>query len=339
MALTVIIREQCASGPQEPALSLSLDAPRVVIGRGKGCDVILPDPTVSARHASIRLQGGANLIVDEGSTNGTLVGNVKLPPQTPRAVADGELVRVGRVWLELRFATGGAMLGSARGQARAVAMDLLARQLESDGEVMAPVVEVVSGLDQGRTIALSDPEREYVIGRSGDADIVLADPLVSRRHVSIVRAGGEWCVRDHGSTRGSVLEGTALSRAPTPWRQGAELAFGETVISFRDPLIAAFEEAMAASDVKMRARELSEPAPRPSPSHRGAPSDAEAPSRIVEAPSEGATLTDDEDDGEKPDVSATPLARRGSGMADALVALVATAVLGISLAGLWWVLG
>ena len=87
MAVTVLIR--AADHGEEP-LALTLDAPRIVIGRGKGCEIQLPDPTVSARHASLRLRGGENLIIDEGSTNGIAVGSVRLPPQTPRALRDGD---------------------------------------------------------------------------------------------------------------------------------------------------------------------------------------------------------------------------------------------------------
>ncbi|HVH46493.1 MAG TPA: FHA domain-containing protein, partial [Labilithrix sp.] len=98
MALvTVVVRS--ASGGTAP--SLTFDGERIVIGRSDGSDVRLPDPSVSQRHASIRAQGSEYALVDEGSTNGTWVGGVKLGPHTPRLVKSGDLVRVGRVWLEL----------------------------------------------------------------------------------------------------------------------------------------------------------------------------------------------------------------------------------------------
>src|SRR5256885_12335862 len=55
------------------APALTFDGPRVVIGRGAGCDVRLPDPSVSHRHATLRTNGPAYQLVDEGSTNGTYV--------------------------------------------------------------------------------------------------------------------------------------------------------------------------------------------------------------------------------------------------------------------------
>ena len=69
MALTIVVR----SGDSDSPPSITFDAPRIVIGRGESCEVRLPDPSVSHRHASIRQRGSDYLVVDEGSTNGTFV--------------------------------------------------------------------------------------------------------------------------------------------------------------------------------------------------------------------------------------------------------------------------
>src|SRR4051812_36771727 len=103
MALTIVVRrgvgrppaEAGAPGSDEPDAAepaLSFDAPRLIIGRGDGCDVRLPDPSVSHRHASIRQRGAEYLVVDEKSTNGTFLAQVRLPPHSPRVVRSGELL-------------------------------------------------------------------------------------------------------------------------------------------------------------------------------------------------------------------------------------------------------
>src|SRR5262245_23419289 len=99
MALTVVVR----SGDLPAPAAITFDAPRIVIGRGEGCEVRLPDPSISHRHASIRQRGTDYVIIDEGSTNGTFVGPVRLSAQAPRMIRSGELIRVGRVWLEVRI--------------------------------------------------------------------------------------------------------------------------------------------------------------------------------------------------------------------------------------------
>ena len=63
MALTIVIR----SGDGQTPAQITFDGPRVVIGRGDGCEVRLPDPSVSHRHDSIRQRGTDYGVIDEGS--------------------------------------------------------------------------------------------------------------------------------------------------------------------------------------------------------------------------------------------------------------------------------
>ena len=65
----------------------------LTIGR-EGCDVVLPDPEVSRRHAVMRvLDSGAVAIEDLGSTNGTYVNDERAEGATP--VNPGDIVRFG----------------------------------------------------------------------------------------------------------------------------------------------------------------------------------------------------------------------------------------------------
>jgi hypothetical protein len=52
--------------------------PPVVLGRSKDCDIQVPDPNVSRRHAELRLEGDTYTLVDLDSTNGIEVGTRKL---------------------------------------------------------------------------------------------------------------------------------------------------------------------------------------------------------------------------------------------------------------------
>jgi hypothetical protein len=55
-----------------PAAAVSLPPDgAIVVGRSRGCDVVVDDPTVSRRHVELRALDGAWLVVDLGSTNGT----------------------------------------------------------------------------------------------------------------------------------------------------------------------------------------------------------------------------------------------------------------------------
>ena len=49
--------------------------PQITIGRSPENVVILPDPTVSRRHATVKVEDGRIVLIDLGSTNGTFVYN------------------------------------------------------------------------------------------------------------------------------------------------------------------------------------------------------------------------------------------------------------------------
>ena len=94
MAVTILVRMEGKEGNGESReLSLTLDAPRVIIGRGEGCEVRLPDLSVSSRHASIRQRGGEYVIVDEGSLNGTYVNRRRVESAK---LEDGDEVQIGK---------------------------------------------------------------------------------------------------------------------------------------------------------------------------------------------------------------------------------------------------
>jgi hypothetical protein len=75
--------------------------PRVVLGRSKDCDIQVPDPNVSRRHAEVRHDGAAYTLVDLDSTNGIEVGGRKLKQL---ALEDGTRFTLGST--EIVFSRG-----------------------------------------------------------------------------------------------------------------------------------------------------------------------------------------------------------------------------------------
>lgn len=321
MALTLRILRGASL---DEASSLTVDAPRIVIGRAKSCDVQLLDPTVSARHACIRLQGGGNVIIDEGSTNGIAVGPVRLPPRTPRVVEDGELVRIGRVWIELRF---GAGMPSSPRKAQALALEHLRDELAAQGEDVMPRLEVVAGPEAGAASAIPT-DGDLVIGRAQDADLRLGDPNLSRRHLAVCTTGEGFSVRDLGSKGGATLDDEEIGSEPLPFKPGQQLRLGSVTIALVDPLPEAADEIRAAADVKMKASELEASPPGSSQEVVSAPEEAFEPS---ESPLLPPVV---EDLAYEPEPSTRWLAT-----VDVMVALVAIALLAVSGFGLMYVLG
>jgi hypothetical protein len=70
-----------------------------VIGRMSECDVTVNDTNVSRRHAEVRTSGTSHVVVDLGSTNGTLVNGQRVVSE--RLIADGDIISVGST--HLRF--------------------------------------------------------------------------------------------------------------------------------------------------------------------------------------------------------------------------------------------
>jgi hypothetical protein len=65
----------------------------VTLGRSRQCDVVLEDPNISRQHAEIRPRGGAWVLTDLGSTNGSLINGRRI--DHPEVVKPGDEIEIG----------------------------------------------------------------------------------------------------------------------------------------------------------------------------------------------------------------------------------------------------
>jgi pSer/pThr/pTyr-binding forkhead associated (FHA) protein len=322
MALTVVVR----SGDLKSQATITFDAPRIVIGRGEGCEIRLPDPSVSHRHASIRQRGNEYVVIDEGSSNGTFVGPVRLSPQAPRIVRSGDLIRVGRIWLELTTAqvmpTQNASLVT-----KEIALALVASSLSAEGALSAPRLFAINGPDVGKELALAEFDRAYVIGRLQSADLALEDPDASRRHIEVLRRGIQIYVRELGSKNGALLDGVPLEpKRDTVWPEHAVLALGGSEFAFEDPVVAALLEIEAGSDEQMQSDDSVDP-PNVLP---GGPDPIDLLREHVGHGSDAPVVR-------VPTRALEPAPRKqGFRTVDVIIALVCLLVIGLSVLGLTW---
>jgi pSer/pThr/pTyr-binding forkhead associated (FHA) protein len=70
-----------------------------------------------------------------------------------------------------------------------------------------------------------------VIGRSREADVVVEDPNVSRRHAEVRPSGGAWIVRDLGSTNGVKVNGRRI-QGPQSLKPGDVIELGTARVTF-----------------------------------------------------------------------------------------------------------
>ena len=99
-----------------------------------------------------------------------------------------------------------------------------ARRIEPVDEIRRQAL-LVGG---GRRNVLSGSR--VVLGRSREADIVLQDPNISRRHAELRREDGSWQIVDLGSTNGIKVNGRRVDSQPL--RQGDQITIGVTDLTF-----------------------------------------------------------------------------------------------------------
>jgi pSer/pThr/pTyr-binding forkhead associated (FHA) protein len=330
MPITVLVRSATSGGS-----GLTFDGTqRIVIGRGASCDVRLPDATVSHRHASLRSQGADFVLFDEGSMNGTFVGGVRVAARTSRIVRSGDLIRVGRVWLEVRL-DHSRITRDVAAVTRELALALVSQAIARAGGDSTTRVQVVEGRDQGATLLLALEDRDYSIGRAADCELPLADGDASRVHVQLRRRGGVVTVRDLGAKNGTWLADTRLPACgEAVWRSTQMMRLGRTVLSLVEPV----DEMLA--QIEGRPDEILAPDESivPPPSSASAANDPSTARprleevTIVEEGRGGSTL------GPGPPARGAQRVRTTWSVTDVVVMSAALGLLLLSIAGLAWLL-
>lgn len=327
MSLTLVVRTD-GTNPE-----LSFDASRVVIGRGAGSDLWLPDPSVSHRHAVVQHQGKDYALVDEGSTNGTYVGEVRVEKGASRLLRNGDLIRVGRVWIEVKIGAASVALDAAMAT-RDVAMALVRAAMDKVGDDIIPQVHVVEGPDVGESLRLLDEGRPYLVGRSDTCDLPLADADTSREHISIVRRGLTVKLNDMGSKNGVYLGDKVLPRdRESVWKSSHMVKLGRTVLALTEPIALALSELEALPD---EVAQVPAPIPEPGPSSPAEPPASVDAARPSMRAGKGAAPIAAE-----PEPAITPAPRAPkpkTHAADVTVVLASILVISVSLGALYWLL-
>jgi len=110
----------------------------------------------------------------------------------------------------------------------------------------------ISGKYQGGEFPLR-MNREIIIGRSSDLDMVLVEDMVSRKHARISTQAGEVYIEDLGSTNGTFVNGEKVTRSRLT--QGDRILVGTSIIKMIsvDPRDAHQSEAEARRRLEMGA--------------------------------------------------------------------------------------
>ncbi len=104
--------ERVSAGPPPPGafvrvmrgfyegLEVPVDREWMVIGRGRGADLVIAEPTISRSHAAVGYDGEGFFVQDLGSTNGTRVNGNREPQMR---LNSGDELQLGKLRLLLRL--------------------------------------------------------------------------------------------------------------------------------------------------------------------------------------------------------------------------------------------
>src|SRR5579863_9861503 len=95
------------------------------------------------------------------------------------------------------------------------------------GRARAYVLRFISGKYQGGEFPIA-ADKQIVVGRSSDLDMVLVEDMVSRKHARIAMQGEQIWIEDLGSTNGTFVNGEKIKRARL--KEGDRVLIGTSIL-------------------------------------------------------------------------------------------------------------
>ena len=110
---------------------------------------------------------------------------------------------------------------------------------------VAYALKFISGKYQGGEFPLK-PNKQVVIGRSSELDMVLVEDMVSRKHAKIAVQGAKITIEDLGSTNGTFVNGEKVRTARL--KEGDRILIGTSILK----LVVAGAESSQLSDAAVK---------------------------------------------------------------------------------------
>ncbi len=205
----------------EEVLRFSLEpGHRTVVGRGDGCDVVVPDPEVSRTQVALTYDGTICHFEDL-STKGTVVAGEKL---AKGELSDGTDLALGQWRAVFRARTSGSAADATEVGDRT---ELVAQGEVQNAPRLAAQIKVRTG---GKEAAHKLQVDAFTIGKDESNDLVLNQKFVSSRHLKVTREGNRFHLVDQQSTNGTWLGNVRLYEADVPFYSSLRLGEAELTI-------------------------------------------------------------------------------------------------------------
>ena len=146
-------------------------------------------------------------------------------------IGDGVTLMIGSYQLRIAPAPVGAVASPVQ-RTESLARELMRAMLGTAG---APTLEIERGPPGGGKRPLAPPESSLVIGRGDEANWVILDDDLSRKHAEVRRSWDGVRIADLGSKNGTQVDGVRVGPQGAALRDGAMVELGKVVLRFRDP--------------------------------------------------------------------------------------------------------
>ncbi|MBI4537664.1 MAG: FHA domain-containing protein [candidate division NC10 bacterium] len=218
----------------------TLSSGELTIGRTAGNSIVLENPGVSRRHATIRAEGERVLIEDQGSANGTFVNGQKVGN---RALKDGDEIQIVKhrlIYRVPREAEAPKKAGPAMDAGKTMMIDpsALAAAISAKGPAAAPRGDTAATPVLRPRLILPDLKKfaleteEVAIGSGGDCQIQVSGMFVAKVHARIMPVEkGQFKLVHLGGLAGTRVNGERV--AEHVLKHGDEIEIGGKKILFR----------------------------------------------------------------------------------------------------------
>jgi ATP-binding cassette subfamily C protein len=181
---------------------------RTTIGREAGCDIVLSEPTVSRRHASVEPAPGGLRVADLGSGNGVWIGSTRIDQKVLTA---GDSFQIGSTVFEcvpVKPQPTAAVVALADATTLLIPPRAAASPQQEAAVVRGFVVRIVQGARAGTEVAV--PGGVATIGRALDCTVIVEERDVSRRHAKIEATPDGLLLTDTASSTGTWIDSTEV---------------------------------------------------------------------------------------------------------------------------------
>ena len=207
-----------------------------LVGR-EGADVVLPDKSVSRRHAQFDVsKNGTVTLTELASTNGSRRGATPLVAGQAVPLSDGDELRFGAVRVTVRIPTPTTKViaGADAAPASAPAIAPKAPAALPSKNITEATGARLTGTGGNALSYIIGQAAETTVGRKPEnALMITGDAYVSSKHAVIVYENNRYKVIDVGSTNGTRWNGRKLlPQVPQTLSDGDEIVFGQTAFLF-----------------------------------------------------------------------------------------------------------